>query len=123
MLAHLGGIRTHSLHDLKGPSLIVAGDLPPSEMALLPRNMALGFATDVGGRTSTPRSWRAREESPGGRREGRDDIAQQGAIGSWTAPAGRDLRSGSGDACRARAEARALSGIALKLTELRTDGA
>src|SRR3989442_3367191 len=54
MLATLGGIRTHPLRDLKEPSLIVASDLPPSEMALLQRNMALGFATDLGGRTSHP---------------------------------------------------------------------
>jgi phosphotransferase system enzyme I (PtsI) len=52
MLGHLGGVRSHSLRDLTEPSLIVANDLPPSEMALLPRNMALGFATDLGGRTS-----------------------------------------------------------------------
>src|SRR5437868_5736890 len=52
MLGHLGGVHTHSLRDLTEPSLIVASDLPPSEMALLPRDMALGFATDLGGRTS-----------------------------------------------------------------------
>ncbi len=52
VLGHLAGVRTHSLSDLKEPSLIVAGDLPPSEMALLPRDKALGFATDLGGRTS-----------------------------------------------------------------------
>ena len=52
VLGHLGGIRAHSLRDLTEPSLIVANDLPPSEMALLQRSMALGFATDLGGRTS-----------------------------------------------------------------------
>src|SRR5678815_244299 len=52
VLGHLGGVHSYSLRDLTEPSVIVASDLPPSEMALLPRNMALGFATDLGGRTS-----------------------------------------------------------------------
>ncbi len=52
VLAHLGGIRSHSLSDLRIPSLIVATDIPPSEMALAPRDKILGFATDMGGRTS-----------------------------------------------------------------------
>jgi len=52
VLSHLGGVRAHSLNELRLPSLIVANDLPPSEMALLPRDKALGFATDLGGRTS-----------------------------------------------------------------------
>ncbi|HEY7726899.1 MAG TPA: phosphoenolpyruvate--protein phosphotransferase [Candidatus Eisenbacteria bacterium] len=52
VLAHLGGIRQRSLADLDTPSLIVASDLPPSDMALLPRDKVLGFATDLGGRTS-----------------------------------------------------------------------
>ena len=52
VLAHLGGVRAGSLSDLRVPSLIVASDLPPSEMALAPRDKILGFATDLGGRTS-----------------------------------------------------------------------
>jgi phosphotransferase system enzyme I (PtsI) len=52
VLAHLGGVHPGSLGDLKVPSLIVAADLPPSEMALAPRDKILGFATDLGGRTS-----------------------------------------------------------------------
>ncbi len=52
VLAHLGGIRSYSLSDLRVPSLIVAADIPPSEMALAPRDKILGFATDLGGRTS-----------------------------------------------------------------------
>lgn len=52
VLAQLGGIRSHSLSDLRVPSLIVATDIPPSEMALAPRDKILGFATDLGGRTS-----------------------------------------------------------------------
>jgi phosphotransferase system enzyme I (PtsI) len=52
VLDRLGGTESRSLRDLKTPSLIVASDLPPSEMALAPREKILGFATDVGGRTS-----------------------------------------------------------------------
>ena len=52
VLERLGGVRTRSLSDLTVPSLIVAADLPPSEMALAPRDKILGFATDLGGRTS-----------------------------------------------------------------------
>lgn len=52
VLAHLGGVGRHSILDLPRPCLIVASDLPPSEMALLPRDKVLGFATDLGGRTS-----------------------------------------------------------------------
>ena len=81
MLGHLGGVRSHSLRDLTQPSLIVASDLPPSEMALLPRNMALGFATDVGGRTShTAIMARARGIPAVVGVKGATDSAQQGAI-------------------------------------------
>jgi phosphoenolpyruvate-protein phosphotransferase (PTS system enzyme I) len=52
VLAQLGGIRSYTLSDLRVPSLIVATDIPPSEMALAPRDKILGFATDLGGRTS-----------------------------------------------------------------------
>ena len=52
VLERLGGVRSRSLGDLSVPSLIVATDLPPSEMALAPRDKILGFATDLGGRTS-----------------------------------------------------------------------
>jgi len=52
VLSHLGGVRAHSLSELRTPSLVVATDIPPSEMALAPRDKILGFATDLGGRTS-----------------------------------------------------------------------
>jgi phosphotransferase system enzyme I (PtsI) len=52
VLSHLGGVKQRSLADLPAPCLIVASDLPPSEMAVLPRDKVLGFATDLGGRTS-----------------------------------------------------------------------
>ncbi len=41
-----------SLVGLTAPSVVVAKDLTPSETAQLPGDLALGFATDVGGRTS-----------------------------------------------------------------------
>ncbi len=81
VLTHLGNVRAHSLRDLTEPSLIVANDLPPSEMALLPRNMALGFATDLGGRTShTAIMARARGIPAVVGVKGASDAAQQGAI-------------------------------------------
>jgi len=81
MLGHLGGVRAYSLRDLTQPSLIVASDLPPSEMALLPRNMALGFATDLGGRTShTAIMARARGIPAVVGAKGATDSALQGAI-------------------------------------------
>ena len=52
VLANLSGITPRGLRDLTVPSLIVAADLPPSEMALAPRDKILAFATDLGGRTS-----------------------------------------------------------------------
>jgi phosphotransferase system enzyme I (PtsI) len=52
VLSHLGGVKSRSIAELDVPSLIVTTDLPPSEMALLPRDKVLGFATDLGGRTS-----------------------------------------------------------------------
>lgn len=52
VLHRLGGTESRSLRDLKLPSLIVASDLPPSEMATAPREKILGFLTDLGGRTS-----------------------------------------------------------------------
>lgn len=81
MLGHLGGVRSYSLQDLTEPSLIVANDLPPSEMALLPRNMALGFATDLGGRTShTAIMARARGIPAVVGVKGATDSAQEGTI-------------------------------------------
>jgi phosphotransferase system enzyme I (PtsI) len=81
MLEHLGGVHSHSLRDLTEPSLIVATDLPPSEMALLPRNMALGFATDLGGRTShTAIMARARGIPAVVGVKGATDSAQEGTI-------------------------------------------
>lgn len=52
VLGHLGGVRSHTLSDLRTPSLVVASDIAPSEMALASRETILGLATDLGGRTS-----------------------------------------------------------------------
>ena len=52
VLGHLGGVRSHTLSDLRVPSLVVASDIAPSEMALVSRDRILGLATDLGGRTS-----------------------------------------------------------------------
>jgi len=52
VLGHLGGVRSHTLSDLRVPSLVVASDIAPSEMALASRETILGLATDLGGRTS-----------------------------------------------------------------------
>src|SRR6266850_2152198 len=123
MLAHLGGIRTHSLHDLKEPSVIVANDLPPSEMALLPRNMALGFATDVGGRTShTAIMARARGIPAVVGVKGATDIAQQGAIGIVDGTRGVAIFDPDPETLAEHERKRArYQEYALKLTELRTE--
>jgi phosphotransferase system enzyme I (PtsI) len=46
--------RTHDqvLRQIEQPSIIVAHDLTPSQTAILDRRMVLGFATDIGSRTS-----------------------------------------------------------------------
>ena len=81
VLGHLGGVRSYSLRELTEPSLIVASDLPPSEMALLPRHLALGFATDLGGRTShTAIMARARGIPAVVGVKGATDSAQEGSI-------------------------------------------
>ena len=52
VLGHLGGVRSHTLSELRVPSLVVASDIAPSDMALASREKILGLATDLGGRTS-----------------------------------------------------------------------
>src|SRR5258706_7819438 len=123
MLAHLGGIRTHSLHDLKEPSVIVANDLPPSEMALLPRNMALGFATDAGGRTShTAIMARARGIPAAVGVSGATAPAQQGAIGIVDGTRGVAIFDPDPGTLQENERKRERHReLALKLTELRTE--
>ncbi|MBI4353448.1 MAG: phosphoenolpyruvate--protein phosphotransferase [Candidatus Omnitrophica bacterium] len=52
VLRHLvGGFRT-SLSELKEKVIVVAYDLSPSDTAMMSRKNVIGFATDIGGRTS-----------------------------------------------------------------------
>ena len=52
VLRHLLGADRRTLGDLPEPMVIVAHDLGPSEVALLPRGKVLAFVLEVGGRTS-----------------------------------------------------------------------
>ena len=52
VLRHLLGAGVRGLEDLTEPSVIVAHDLGPSEVAMLPRDRVLAFVLEVGGRTS-----------------------------------------------------------------------
>lgn len=51
VLRHLLGVGRRT-PDLKTPAVIVAHDLGPSEVAMLPRDRVLAFVLEVGGRTS-----------------------------------------------------------------------
>ena len=52
VLRHLLGVGRRTLADLRQPAIIVAHDLGPSEVAMLPRDRVLAFVLEVGGRTS-----------------------------------------------------------------------
>lgn len=52
ILRHLLGHRSEPLHRLRSKVILLAHDLTPSETAELDREHILGFATEVGGRTS-----------------------------------------------------------------------
>jgi phosphotransferase system enzyme I (PtsI) len=53
IMANLTGHRHHeALQDLREPCILVAEDLSPSEVAAIDRKVVLGFATDVGSKTS-----------------------------------------------------------------------
>lgn len=52
VLRHLIGSGTRELDDLREPAIVVAHDLGPSEVAMLPRDRVLAFVLEVGGRTS-----------------------------------------------------------------------
>jgi phosphotransferase system enzyme I (PtsI) len=52
VLRYLLGAGRRSVADLKSPVVIVAHDLGPSEVAMLPRDKVLAFVLEVGGRTS-----------------------------------------------------------------------
>ncbi len=52
VLRHLVGGGPRVLETLQQPSIVVAHDLPPSEVAVLDRTRVAGFVTEVGSRTS-----------------------------------------------------------------------
>jgi phosphotransferase system enzyme I (PtsI) len=52
VLRNLTGEKSHALDGLKEKSIVVSPDLTPSETATLRRSLVLGFATDMGSRTS-----------------------------------------------------------------------
>ncbi|AIS53231.1 phosphoenolpyruvate-protein phosphotransferase PtsI [Thermoanaerobacter kivui] len=52
IINNLLGVKSMSLSDLEEQVIIIAKDLTPSDTATMKKEMVLGFATDVGGRTS-----------------------------------------------------------------------
>ena len=52
VLRYLMGVGPRGLGELPEPSIVLAHELGPSDVALLDRERVLGFATEVGGRTS-----------------------------------------------------------------------
>jgi phosphoenolpyruvate-protein phosphotransferase (PTS system enzyme I) len=48
----LGNLQHQALQELKEPCIIIADDLSPSETAVMNRKVVLGFATDIGSKTS-----------------------------------------------------------------------
>ncbi len=48
----LGNVQHQTLQGLQEPCIVIADDLAPSEVAVMNRKMVLGFATDVGSKTS-----------------------------------------------------------------------
>lgn len=52
VIRHIQGDRTDQLNQLSGSAVIVTNDLTPSDAVMLEKRKVLGFATDLGGRTS-----------------------------------------------------------------------
>ncbi|MFQ5675426.1 MAG: phosphoenolpyruvate--protein phosphotransferase [bacterium] len=52
VIKHIRGDRTNHLNKLSGSAVVVARELTPSDTVMLDRRKVLGFATDLGGRTS-----------------------------------------------------------------------
>lgn len=52
VIRHIQGDRTDHLNKLEGSAIIVARDLTPSDTVALDRRKVMGFATDLGGKTS-----------------------------------------------------------------------
>lgn len=52
VVRHIQGVRRDFLNQMEGSAIIVARDLTPSDTIILDRHKVLGFATDMGGKTS-----------------------------------------------------------------------
>jgi len=52
ILRNLLGTTSHALSNLKEEVIVISGDLSPSDTATMHRKNVIGFATDIGGRTS-----------------------------------------------------------------------
>ncbi len=52
ILRKLSGVEERNLQELEEKSIVVAYDLSPSDTAMMHKGRVLGFATDIGGRTS-----------------------------------------------------------------------
>ena len=52
VLRYLMGVGSRGLGDVPEPSIVLAHEIGPSDVAVLDRERVLGFATEVGGRTS-----------------------------------------------------------------------
>nr|5WOY_A Chain A, Phosphoenolpyruvate-protein phosphotransferase [Caldanaerobacter subterraneus subsp. tengcongensis MB4] len=52
IIENLLGVKSVNLSDLEEEVVVIARDLTPSDTATMKKEMVLGFATDVGGRTS-----------------------------------------------------------------------
>lgn len=52
VLKHIIGVKERSMESLDEKSVIIAYDLSPSDTAMMHKGRVLGFATDIGGRTS-----------------------------------------------------------------------
>ncbi len=52
ILRHLIGAKAHSLSDISEKAIVIAYDISPSDTAAMHKTNVIGFATDIGGRTS-----------------------------------------------------------------------
>jgi len=52
VIKNLGGESASNLHEIQQPSIVVARDLPPSDVGMFQQDKILGFATEIGGKTS-----------------------------------------------------------------------
>jgi phosphotransferase system enzyme I (PtsI) len=52
VVKNLGDESASDLHEIQQPSIVVARDLPPSDLGIFQQDKILGFATEIGGKTS-----------------------------------------------------------------------